>query len=217
VFRAVAGGASVETHHALAAFAPGRLQSHEVEPGRGALAATEPTVPRPGVPPGREPARVRGHEPPARVEHLQPGVAAGREGAIVARDAAGFGDGRPSHSTAAPPSTPAAGSAMVKAVAFESLATLPAASAAVTRTQASLEAGAGTTQSRLPEFGRPEATGSHGPDGPLTEYSSVTVATPALSDAVHVIACVSPKFHVSPPAGEVRATAGAATSAKPAV
>jgi hypothetical protein len=44
-----------------------------------------------------------------------------------------------------------------------------------------------------------------------------TESTTALSVAVQVIACTLPVSHTSPPAGEVRLTAGAVTSMKVAV
>src|SRR5690349_1230163 len=103
---------------------------------------------------------------------------------------------------------------MAKSALLTSLAGLPAASRAVTRTRACWLTTLGTLHPHVPELPRPSASGLQLP--PLsTEYSRSTLVTPTLSDADHVTLVAPPADSVSPPLGESTMALGAIASAAP--
>src|SRR5690242_13578747 len=86
-------------------------------------------------------------------------------------------------------------------------------STAVARTSTVVLGLLGTVHENAPEFASPLATGSQ-LEPLFTEYSSVMplAAMPSASVAVQVIACDEPASQLSPPFGDVTATAGAERS-----
>src|SRR5262245_21949590 len=93
---------------------------------------------------------------------------------------------------------------MVKLASLASLpAVLHAVSCAVTRTRACEVGVFGTVHVNEPLLAMPVATVNGKVAPPSVEYAMSTEATPVLSVAVQVIACVVPISQDSPPFGDV--------------